>query len=360
MRLRRRWKSALFILGGIVLLLGWLVLDMLVDSGAFRTIEPHFEGRCERVDEVMGSEDIVLDPIMKRAYLSYQDFRSLKQTERAEPGAIASYDLERGGAPVKVAMDFPQPFHPHGLSFFRSADGERRLFIVNHPDRNTSHVEIFAVEGVETPTLRHLRTVTGPEMISINDVVAVGLDQFYATNDAGTRADDALRTVETVLRLPWASVLYFDDVHFTTVVEGLTYANGIAVSADGRAVYVAETTGRKLSIYDRDVSTGELTLRSSKVIPSGLDNLSIANDGSIWIGAHPKMFDFLAHSNDPTALSPSQIFRATVDGTSVNVEEIFLDDGRQISGSSVALPVGSKRFIIGTVFQEHFLDCRVR
>lgn len=360
MRSWSRRKRVLVILGGVVLLLGWFVLDLLIDSGAFRAIEPHFAGQCQRVDGVMGSEDIVLDPIMKRAYLSYQDFRSLKQVDRAQPGAIASYDLERGGSPMKIAMDFTQPFHPHGLSFFRSDDGERRLFVVNHPDRNTSHVEIFDIEGVDTPTLRHLRTVTGPEMISINDVVAVGLDRFYATNDAGTRPDDILRTAETFFRLPWASIVYFDSTRFRTVAEGFAYANGITVSTDGRAVYVAETTGRKLSIYDRDVSTGALTLRLERVIASGLDNLSVADDGSIWIGAHPKMFDFLAHASDPTALSPSQVFRATVDGNGVTVQEIFLDDGNQISGSSVALPVGSGRFLIGTVFQQHFLDCQMR
>jgi arylesterase/paraoxonase len=309
------------------------------------------------VEGVQGSEDIVADPEGRRAYLSVTDFRALERGDAAR-GAIYAWDLEAGGAPVPVADDLDGPFHPHGLSLIRTAGGELRLFAVSHPDRASSRVEIFVVDEGPPLALRHARTVARPELTSLNDVAAVGPEQFYATVDAGTRPDDALRPVETFLRLPWSSVVYFDGARLATVVSGLTYANGVALSRDGRRVFVAETTGRRLTAYDRDEATGALAQRNEVSIGTGLDNISVAADDALWIAAHPRMLDFLRHARDPRSASPSQVLRVTLGWSGLEVEDVFLDDGRALSGSSVALPVGADRFLVGSVFERHFLDCR--
>ena len=40
------------------------------------------------------------------------------------------------------------------------------------------------------------------------------------------------------------------------------------------------------------------------------------------------------------------------------VNEVWLDDGATLSGSSVGLPLGEGRFVVGSVFEGHLLDCK--
>ena len=57
--------------------------------------------------------------------------------------------------------------------------------------------------------LVHRRTLADPLLVSPNDVLAVGPDQLYVTNDHGSEGGIA-RMLEDYLRLPNANVLYFD------------------------------------------------------------------------------------------------------------------------------------------------------
>lgn len=356
-------KKTAIVLFGIyaATLLLCLVLETLNLAGSFRSIEPHFMGRCERVSGIVGAEDMVFDEEAGLVFMSNDDRRA---TEAGEPvqGGIFAFDVNWTGHPRALETDFQGAFHPHGLSFYRPEPVEgqpaakARLFVVNHPTADESTVEIFELD--EGPRLRHVETMSGPEMVSANDVAATGPTEFYFTNDAGTRPHDAMRVAETYLRIPWANVVYFNGRAFSEVVGGLRYANGIILSRDGTRVYVAESTGRALHVFDREPETGTLVPRARLVLPGALDNIAEAEDGALWIAAHPRMLAFVAHAKDPAELSPSQVFRVTVDETyRMEAVEVLLDDGTGLSGASVALPLGD-RFLVGSVFERHFADCR--
>lgn len=359
---RRRWP---LVFGVVVVALlvgvGAFVVDLLADAGSFRTIEPHFDGTCRPVSGLVGPEDVEVDREGGVAYVSSSDFRALA-AGRPTSGGIYAYPVDGSAPPARLETDLEGPFNPHGISLFREG-GALRLFAVSHlgggptsgVGAGRSAVEIFAVEGGR---LRHLRTVSDPTMVSPNDVAAAGPERFYFTNDAGTRADSTIRLAETYLRLPWANVAYFDGERARAVVEGLVYANGVTLSRDGSIVFVTESSGRRLSAYDRDAATGGLTLRDERPIPTALDNLSVAEDGALWVGAHPQMLAFVAHARDPSKRSPSQVLRVPWSaGRFGEPEEIYLGDGSALSGSSVAAPLG-ERFLIGAVYENHFLDCR--
>jgi arylesterase/paraoxonase len=154
-------------------------------------------------------------------------------------------------------------------------------------------------------------------------------------------------------------VVYFDGHAFTEVASGLRYANGVTLSPDGVRVYVAETTGRLLRVYHRDSLDGSLNELARYLIPTGLDNISVDREGTLWIAAHPQMLAFLEHAADPANHSPSQILRVEIDDRgAIEVDEIMMSDGSDLSGSSVALPVGD-RLLVGSVFEPHILDCRM-
>lgn len=353
--MKPRARVVALVVVGLALVLGGFVLSTLHAAGAFSTLAPHRFERCARIEGFTGSEDAVFDAASGLVFFSSQDFRSV-QAGAPSPGALFWW-APSGGPLTPLPHDLPGAFHPHGLGLLRLADGARRLFVVNHPTPTSSQVEAFDV--IDGPALKHVRTFTAPEFISLNDVAPVGPEQFYVTLDAGTRADSLGRAAETFLRLPWAGLLWFDGGKATVAASGLRYANGVAVSNDGATVYVSETTGRRLLAYARDAASGALLLRVEHAAGSGLDNISVAPDGSLWVAAHPKMLEFLGHAKDPAHHSPSQVLRVRHDVAADRLEvvEVALDDGATLSGSSVALPLPSGQVVVGAVFERHALRC---
>ncbi|MFQ6115050.1 MAG: SMP-30/gluconolactonase/LRE family protein [bacterium] len=226
--------------------------------------------------------------------------------------------------------------------------------MVNHSE-DGHFVEIF---DILDDTLIHRESIQGELMRSPNDMVAVGPRQFYVTNDHGSVSKFG-RTLEEYLRLAKSNVIYYDGGEFKMVAEKISYANGINVSRDGRTVYVAATTSGKINVYDRDVSTGALEFKNHIELGTGVDNIELDAAGNLWVGAHPKLLTFVKHSKDPEKLSPSQILRITHQADdNYKMEEIYMDEGEAISGSSVGA-VFEQKLLIGSVFDDHFLVCEV-
>ncbi len=357
-------KSKLLVGTGItVALVGGLFLQTLHSGGAFKTIEPHFAGSCTRVDGVVGAEDITIDPDTGIAYISAMDRRKLAATGEHD-GGIYIYLPGTYEMPAKLVSDYEGPFHPHGISLWKAPANSGlydRLFVVNHPPvtensnapgTQTSQIDIFDIYGL---ILRHVATVEAAEPISLNDVAAVGPNQFYASIDQGSTTGLG-RTMEVYGRLARAGVLHGKDGETSKVLGDLIYANGVQTNADGNILYVAETTGKRLSSYRINAATGALDFLSDIEIDSGLDNIERDENGNLWLVSHPKTFDFLAHASDAENRSPSQVFVVQDQDGTFSATEIYLNDGNPISGASVAAPAGN-HFLVGSVFEPFILDC---
>lgn len=354
-------KKTLFIGGGIVLAgIAGIVVQALYSGGAFRTIEPHFAGQCTRVDGVTGAEDITIDPETGIAYISAMDRRTLAATGD-HIGGIYTYKPGSFETPVKMTSDYEGDFHPHGIDLWKSGTAADRLFVVNHPPvrepdgtvtSQTSQVDVFDIIG---DGLRHVRSVLPDDPISLNDVAAAGPDRFYASIDQGSTTAFG-RTLEVYGRLARSGVLFGDGETTRKALRGLVYANGVQMNAEGTRLHVAETTGKRLSSYLVESRTGGLALDLETDINSGLDNIEIDGNGTLWVASHPKTFDFLAHAADAAKRSPSQVFTVKIKDGQMIAKEIYLNDGNPISGASVAAPA-KERFLIGSVFEPFILDC---
>lgn len=350
MRRRLLWIVPLVLM---VVVGGWLLRTFWL-AGSFRHIEPHFAGSCQLVAGVPGSEDITIHPRTGVAYISSSDRRVREGA--VKPGAIYAYDLNQTDpTPVNLTPDADTNFQPHGISLWAGDSGDV-LFVISHPPKASglprNVVEIFDV----TPErLVHRATLTDPLLVTANDIVAVGIDRFYLTNThkypAGWR-----NRVETYLTLAGAHVLYYGPGGFRVALDGLLFPNGINVSPDGRKLYVASVTGREMLVYDRDPQTETLTPRGSVFLGSGPDNIEVDADGNAWIGAHPKLLRVGAHAENRLELSPSQVLRVSPDG---RVDEIYMNRGEEISAASVAAVRGD-RLLIGEIFDDGFLDCRMK
>jgi arylesterase / paraoxonase len=334
----------------LVAVIGVVAYRIVTRSGMLRTIEPHQSGTCRTVGGVVGAEDVTIDPTTMTAYLSSDDRRA-RAARTPKRGEIYGLDLHRGDAlPEPLTAGVPADFHPHGISLWHGPEGAKRLFVINHKQAGGNEVLVYDV-GAGGLTLRE--TVTHEQLLSPNDLVATGPRQFYASNDRGYR-EGMMATLEAYLQLPLSSLSYYDGTGGSLAAEGLVLANGVNASADNTKVYVAECLGRSVRVYDRDATTG--ALRPRKVIPldSCPDNIEVAEDGKLWVGAHPKVFDLLAHGKDKAKLSPSQVLR--VDPETGEVEEVFLDSGAALSGTSTASVAGD-RMVLGAIFEEKILVC---
>lgn len=357
---RRRWLR-LTLLGLAVLAAGTgaFTLRLLWRAGAFKSIEPHFSGRCRLIEGAVGSEDLTIDERSGRAYISSTDRRAA-MAGAPRPGAIYAYDLDAPDAtPVNLTPDAGVGFQPHGLSLWPRADGSAVLFVINHPAPSSGWprhtVEIF---DVGPAGLTHRATLTDPRLVMPNDLVAVAEDRFYLTN---THANPLgwRQTMETYLQMRGAQILSYGPGGFRVAASNQLFPNGINASPDGRTIYAASVTGLSLLVFDRDPTTDALTLREEIPIGSGGDNIEVDADGALWIGSHPKLLAVGPHTEDAANLSPAQVLRVAPGGAGGwQVDEVYLNDGRPLSAASVAARRGN-RLLIGQIMGDGILDCEM-
>jgi arylesterase / paraoxonase len=351
----KKWKVTLILTGLVVILLAGFGVKTFYNAGEFREVSPHFQGQCQTVSGVLSSEDITIHPRTGMAFISSDDRRPWFHGHPGKQGAIIGYDLkDRNKGPVNLTQDFSREFHPHGIGLFIGPDGQTRLFVVNHTQKG-HFVEIF---DYEPGRLTHRESIHSPLMHSPNDVLPVGPRSFYVTNDHGYTSSWG-KKMEEFLQLFQSYVLYYDGRGFRKVAENLAYANGINASLDGKTIYVAETVGRRINIYDRDMENGSLRLKSRIDLGTAPDNIEPDEKGALWIGAHPKLLTFVKYSKDPAVPSPSQVLKVTPEKNgNPKIEEIYLNSGRPLSGSSAAAVFG-KTLLIGSVFDDRFLVCQM-
>ena len=347
-----------YIIGALTLLmiiaLGIGFQRAIVFINPFTEYTPHFNGTCDPIYGVRGGEDVTIDQ-SGIAWISATDRHAIL-AGKAVRGKIMLLDLNQKQLALRdITPSSPPDFRPHGINLWTDKNGARFLFVVNHPSDGTHHILRYRIGADNRLQLTGL--YQSPQMISPNDVVAIGAAQFYYTNDLVSAPQSLMQLLELILRLPWGSVGFFDGSRARIIIEGLSFPNGINRSLDGRQIYVAETGGRKLSIYDRDLKTNALTLNREVAIASGLDNIELDERGDLWIAAHPKFLAFGDHVEDKNAHTPSQVFHISLKGDIV--EEVYYDHGEALDGAATAAPYG-RRLLLGPVFDDHLLLCERR
>ncbi|MGY6532343.1 strictosidine synthase family protein [Glycocaulis sp.] len=342
-------RIILIAIGLVVLIALARVAYMIVPAaGWLSSHEPRLADRCQSLEVAPGTEDVTIHPEAGIAFVSAAD----RRTPNPPAGGIWTFDMaDPDGTLTYASVDGPEDFQPHGISLYIGEDGVQRLFVINHPVAGGHTVEIFDID--DQWRLFHAETISYPELSSPNDLVAVGPRQFYATNDRGF-VGGIMEPIEAYFGLPTSSVSYFDGETGRIAAGGLIYANGINISADGRTLYVAEFLGRAVNLYDRSPETGALTHRRRIGVRTGADNIEIDESGELWIGAHPRVFDFLAHMEDESVIAPSHVIRVNPEtGQTVTV---LYTDGEELSGSSVGAP-WRYQFVVGAVFDSNVLIC---
>lgn len=351
-------KKAIIVCVFILLLVSIFAAKGYYQSGGFKTIENRFEGTTQQISGGWGMEDITIDQTTGIAFISSDNRWATSLKHEPEKGAIYVLNLNDSVlTPLSKTAHFEQEdFHPHGISFYQTPEGKKMLFVVNHR-KERAFVEVFEYKN---DSLNHVLSVKGDLMVSPNDVVGVGEKEFYFTNDHDAQPSRN-RTIKDYLQIGMGNIVHYKDNEMHQMpFKRLKYANGINKSADGKKIYVAETTGRRILIFDRNIQTGALTKSSEIDTNTGVDNIELDTEGNLWVGCHPQLLKFSGHANNEKAFSPSEIIKIKLlPNGKFEQKTVYMNDGSDISASSVGA-VYKDMLLIGPVFQPHIVLGRMK
>ncbi|XP_043921872.1 serum paraoxonase/arylesterase 2-like [Protopterus annectens] len=311
---------------------------------------------CRLIEGIeYGSEDLVILPNGLTFISSGLKSPILKSFAPDRPGEIFLLDLnEADPKPVvlKISDGFDvSSFNPHGVSaHIEETDNVVYVFVVNHP-HGTSTVEIFKFEE-ENNYLLHLKTIKHELLPSIDDIVALGPESFYATVDYYF-ANFIMQYVEILLGLPWSSVVYYSPTDVKEVACGFYFTNGINISPARKYIYIADSLDHSIHIMGKDDNN---SLTPVKVIPLETIPRSIDVDpvtGNLWVGCLPncwKLFNY-----DPESPPGSEVILIqNILSDEPVVTQVYANNGSVLQGSSVAA-VYEKKLIVGTGFHKALL-----
>lgn len=342
------------------LALGVMVLSMLGGGGlltlnSFNQFDPlrsNFDGSCEPVAGIAGPADLQIDPFTHLAFVSSRN-RDAGEKGRGAIHALSIDDPLAEDAWRDRTGGVPELFAPEGVYFY--SDGHvRRLFVVNAA-ANAIELYDVALNG----DLTHLESFHERRLTNPNDVVAVGPRAFYVSNDFSVSRDSFLARIEFVTRAATGKLFYFDGGVWKVAAEDLRFASGVNVSPDGRRIYVAETSGGALKIFDREPESGLLALAETVPMDAAVDSINIDRAGTLWIAAHPKPLLLALQKGDSRSRPPSLVIRYDdMPGARGKPAEVYANDGAELSASSSAARLGST-LLIGALYEKKFLICRL-
>lgn len=332
----------------LFILLLVFVSHVLISTGFFRTIEPQFDGSILKKISIAGAEDIMISKKDSFVLISSTE-RIRSATEDEEIGGLYLIDLRsKDYTPIPLTTSFKKPFAPHGISFFKK-DSTYQVMAISHTQQGHS-IEVFELED---KTLTHIKTLKDDAMVSPNDLVLLDENRFYFTNDHGY-TEGFGKIVEEYGGLSVSNVIYFDGKNYQEVADGIAYANGINFDTKRNLLFVASPRSFLTKVFSTNPD-GSLSFIEDIPCGTGVDNIEFDQQGNLWIGCHPSLLRFSAYAKSKKETAPSEIikieYRKKGDYT---VEKIYVEDGTEMSASTVAAPFGDLIFA-GSVYDEEFL-----
>lgn len=331
----------------LVLFLIAFIAYTLMSTGYFRTIEPIFDGKIIKEVFVKGAEDIMVSIPDSFALISATD--RADRSAKKKDGGLYFIDLKSDNfTPIPLTASINFAFEPHGVSFYKK-DSIYHIMAINHANKSHS-IELFELNK---RNLTHKRTLRDASMIQPNDLVMIDENRFYFTNDHGY-TEGIGKAMEEYLGLAVSNVIYFDGENYREVAENIAYANGINFDKNRNLLFVASPRRFSIKVYSKQ-EDGTLSFIEDIPCKTGVDNIEFDNENNLWIGCHPNLLKLNAYRRGKAESAPSEIIKVTyVNKGDFSIEKIYVDDGYEMSGSTVAA-VYNNILLVGNIMDEKFL-----
>jgi hypothetical protein len=212
---------------------------------------------------------------------------SVKKTwETIYPGAEAKGELDAKSYPACPGAPDPKVFSAHGIAIRDDGKGSATLLVVNHGGREA--IEVFRInKRPAKPEIAWTGCVPMDDRTFINSVAFLPAGGFAATKFFDPKAPGGFQTIQsgkvTGGVLEWHPGAGVREIPGT----GLSGANGIEVSKDGKWMYVASWGGKELVRFSREGSPLKKDVVKVAFSP---DNLRWAPDGKILVAGQNEGF----------------------------------------------------------------------
>lgn len=308
----------------------------------FDVLATHHPGPCRQLigKGGGGSEDIVTLPD-GRAFITSGIFQSKK-------GRILMFNFKDESLQELRIDGELNNFHPLGMDIWTDHDtGKMTFYVVNHGKKNGINVfEFISEKG----TLKYIKTIE-TQGRAMNNLVLMENNKFYVTEYMRYPDNYYTSLVEMYGMFNLGRVWFYNGNEFIQVLSDLGFPNGIAASKDKSIIYLAEVFRKQVTSFKRN-SDNSLQRLQTVFVDTVPDNINIDQvTGDLWIGCQPRLYSILEYGSlEGDLQSPSQVIK--MKGSNLTeVTEILMDDGRLVSGSSVA-SFYKGRVLIGTVGTE--------
>ncbi|POW16236.1 hypothetical protein PSTT_01441 [Puccinia striiformis] len=224
-------------------------------------------------------------------------------------------------------------------------------------DRNQMDViEVFdTVLGDSKATYR--TTIEHDLILTPNNLVGISETGFYVTNDHSSKP----------LGIIFCS--FKDELNCLPAVSGKhPHPNGIA-KGPGDSIYMVTSYDPFLRVFEMQADH-TLALTDELKLPRVADNIYVTPKGSVFIAGIPSLYRFKKRimgmqEDNFDILSPSDVWRVSNEtgtdafyGGRLKVEQVFADDGNQISGGTGVAVWNSKIYLTGLA-SPHILVCEI-
>ena len=309
-------------------------------------------------------EDLALLPHAHALVVS-----QLGSVDGSKPGSLVFFDLATdavspafpppAAAPLLPQPGSPQPgcpgppgpgFDPHGIDLAQRPDGASELLVVNHGGRES--IELFAVDDVQgAPALVWRGCVLAPPDALLNDVAALP-DGGFVTTKSLSRAHPNLGFLLALLRIPSGAVYEWQPDSGFRELPGTrgAFPNGIAVSRDGKTLFVDEWLSDEVRKIDR--KSGALLGSADIASP---DNLNWSSDGHLLVASHnAPLLDILACGDLARGQCPFYFSVVALEPERMEPDSIYENGGPPMGGGTSALRVGDE-IVIGSFAGDRLL-----
>jgi hypothetical protein len=335
------------VVAAAIVAFGLYVFTLLSAAGYFSGVSPKGYGYCERIPNLIGPEDMAFLPDHSRIVISVNPRHDYSKNTFGnlylyEP---STFKISAGLASINF------PFFPNGIDLFENGN-EVLLYAVNQRDPSTTTVEVFRFNG---KLFVHQRTFESPLFQSGEDILVTEKDQFFITSRFGS-SSSFMKKLSFLFRNATGYVSFFDGTSARKVAEDIFFANGLA--RYGKNLFVSATMEERIRIFE---ITPEGLIPSKDIdVEGGPDNIYY-EDGSLYIALHPKIHALNDVMSDRKAKSPSRLMQiSNWDEGPLEKNILFESAGGDLSNASSVLPLANDRILMGSIFDNHLLDCSLR
>lgn len=341
-------------------IISFVYFKAMARLGEFSTIIPRFDGKCEiALSQSQGIEDFALiensenKNILIYAALNREEFRKNKNIR----GAIHASPIDNFTQSNDKSLGVPKNFQPVGIGVLKGQTNI--LMAINNAD-GKSIVEIFHIDN--DFNAHHVQSVEINGAKRLNDVVPLSENSFYVTNESKYENNSFLNIVMNFLNLDkTGAIYYYDGKTEKKLYEGLSFANSIALSNDGKKLYATGTLSRNLLIFDRNNQNNEIKLSDEVFLGTGADNINIDNENRLFIAAHPKIFTLIKKMWFGGENTPSQVIviEPSQNGKGGNIDQVYIDKGSAEFGETSSAVKIDNKLIMGSIYSKGLKVCEL-